>query len=905
MYSCGAAVGLANDHVLGDVDQTPRQVARVGGAQGGVCQSLSRAVRGDEVLEHRQALHEVGLDRALDDFTLRVGHQAAHPRQLADLLERATSTRVGHHEDGVEDVEVVDHRLGDLVGGGVPLLDDRLVTLLLGDQAVVVLTGDVADDLVELVEDFLLLRGDDDVVLGDRDAGLRGVLEAEVLERVEDQRDRGGAVCLHEHVDQPCGVALLHGLVDEHVLGRVELVAQRLRQRPLDAVVVDDPPDRREHVTALAPVGAELGDVVQLDDVALVGELGLLRGAEHVRPRLIRRAIDLRELLRFRTVGQVVGAEDHVLRGRRQRRAVCGGQDVVGGEHQDARLRLGLCRQRQVHCHLVAVEVGVERVTDERVDLDRLALDEQRLERLDAQAVQRGRAVEQHGVLVDDLLEHVPDLADHRVDHLLGRLDVLRGLALDQAGHDERLEQLERHDLGQAALVQLEVGAGDDHRAPGVVHALAEQVLAEAPLLALEHVRQALQRTVAGTGDGTPAAAVVEQRVDGLLEHALLVVDDDLRRAEVEQPLEAVVAVDDAAVEVVEVGGGEAPTVELHHRAQLRRDHGHGVEHHHLGLVARLDEGGDDLQALDRARLLLAFAVLDLVLEIDPFGLEVDLLEQVADRFRAHAAAEVLAEAVGGAEALLELAERGLVVLDLLGFHRLEQLPNAAHALGCVLDVGLGVGDVRVEGFGELLDVLVALLVGEFGQVDVERVRPQVVFVVEVGLFAVLQVLLAAGQRLAQLEHALLALGGVAVEDLVDLRLQRVQVLGARLVVHPRDDRCGEVQDLLQFLGSHVQQVADAAGHALEEPDVADGSGEVDVAHALAANLRARDLNAAALADDALVADALVLAAVALPVLGGTEDALAEEAVLLRLERAVVDRLRLGDLAGAPAANLL
>jgi hypothetical protein len=77
------------------------------------------------------------------------------------------------------------------------------------------------------------------------------------------------------------------------------------------------------------------------------------------------------------------------------------------------------------------------------------------------------------------------------------------------------------------------------------------------------------------------------------------------------------------------------------------------------------------------------------------------------------------------------------------------------------------------------------------------------------------------------------------------------------------------------------------------------------VAHALATNLRARHLDAAALTHDALVADALVLAAVALPVLGRTEDALAEQPVLLRLERAVVDGLRLGHLAGAPAADLL
>src|SRR6185436_9771935 len=54
-----------------------------------------------------------------------------------------------------------------------------------------------------------------------------------------------------------------------------------------------------------------------------------------------------------------------------------------------------------------------------------------------------------------------------------------------------------------------------------------------------------------------------------------------------------------------------------------------------------------------------------------------------------------------------------------------------------------------------------------------------------------------------------------------------------------------------------------------------------------------------------LVADTLVLAAVALPVLGRTEDALAEQTITLGLERPVVDRLRLRDLAGRPVADLL
>ena len=58
--------------------------------------------------------------------------------------------------------------------------------------------------------------------------------------------------------------------------------------------------------------------------------------------------------------------------------------------------------------HLVAVEVGVERRADERVKLDGLALDEHRLERLDAEAVERRRAVQENRVLADDLFEDVP-----------------------------------------------------------------------------------------------------------------------------------------------------------------------------------------------------------------------------------------------------------------------------------------------------------------------------------------------------------------------------------------------------------------------------------------------------------------------------------------------------------------
>ena len=156
---------------------------------------------------------------------------------------------------------------------------------------------------------------------------------------------------------------------------------------------------------------------------------------------------------------------------------LAGRQDVVRRHHQHARFELRFERQRHVDGHLVAVEVGVERRADQRMQLDRLAFDQHRLERLDAQAVQRRRAVQQHGMLADDLLEDVPHFRPFFLDHALGGLDGGRHAVELELRIDERLEQLERHLLRQAALVQLELRADDDDRTARVVDALAEQPL--------------------------------------------------------------------------------------------------------------------------------------------------------------------------------------------------------------------------------------------------------------------------------------------------------------------------------------------------------------------------------------------------------------------------------------------
>ena len=53
---------------------------------------------------------------------------------------------------------------------------------------------------------------------------------------------------------------------------------------------------------------------------------------------------------------------------------------------------------------------------------------------------------------------------------------------------DERLEQFQRHLLRQPALMKLQFRTNHDHRAAGIIDALAQQVLPETALLALEHI---------------------------------------------------------------------------------------------------------------------------------------------------------------------------------------------------------------------------------------------------------------------------------------------------------------------------------------------------------------------------------------------------------------------------------
>ena len=118
-----------------------------------------------------------------------------------------------------------------------------------------------------------------------------------------------------------------------------------------------------------------------------------------------------------------------------------------------------------------------------------------------------------------------------------------------------------------------------------------------------------------------------------------------------------------------------------------------------------------------------------------------------------------------------------------------------------------------------------------------------------------------------------------------------------RRVARINDHVVLEVDDLFQAGRLHIEQRAEPAGHALEEPDVDDRRGQFDVAHPLAAHATVRHLDPAAVADHPLVLHTAVFAASTFPVLFGAEDPFAKQSILFRPVRTIIDRFRLLDFA--------
>ncbi len=223
-----------------------------------------------------------------------------------------------------------------------------------------------------------------------------------------------------------------------------------------------------------------------------------------------------------------------------------------------------------MHGHLVAVEVRIKGGAHQRVQGNRVSFDLHGLERLDGEAVERRGAVEEYELLVHDLLQEVPEnrvwLA-RALDHAFGRPSIGRVITLEEFADEEWLKQFQAHLRRQTALVEQKLRVAHDHGAPRIIHALAQQMLAQVAPLATDRVGQAFERLPTRPGEGTISVAVVKERVTRFLQEALLVVEHHLGCLQRRKTLHPVVAVNHALIEDIQIAGSESSAVKGYQRS--------------------------------------------------------------------------------------------------------------------------------------------------------------------------------------------------------------------------------------------------------------------------------------------------------------------------------------------------
>ena len=216
----------------------------------------------------------------------------------------------------------------------------------------------------------------------------------------------------------------------------------------------------------------------------------------------------------------------------------------------------------------------------------------------------------------------------------------MRRAVLHQLLHHERLKQLDCHLLRQAALIDLELRPHHNNRTSGIVHTLSQKVLTETPLLSLQHIRNGLQRTVAGACHRTSPPAVINQGIHSLLQHPLLVADNDVRRSQLQKPCQTVIPVNNPAIQVIQIRGGKTSAVQLYHGTDIRRDHRNHGHDHPLRFVAGIAECLHNLQPFDDTGALLAAGIPKLLAQHLRILLQVNRPEKLQHRLRAHSHTE-------------------------------------------------------------------------------------------------------------------------------------------------------------------------------------------------------------------------------------------------------------------------
>ena len=410
----------------------------------------------DEVLEHCHSFLQVGDDRVFDNVgsgstcLLRFCHKSTHTAELLDLLGRTTGTGIQHHIYRIEALLVrgnlLAHYAGQVVIHCRPEIHDLVITLLISDETEGIVTLDLLNLLIGVVNKGLFLCRHDNVSQVEGDTGTEGLVVTEVLDIVKELGSTG-----HTGVFDHIGNDGTQRFLTEQHIHVWHLVRNVLVYNDSTGCSLNHLVTLRKILLVLRKAYLDKG--VHIDLLRIIGYDNILRTVEaHSLPLGIRT-----------NLCDIVKSEHHILRRHRNRGTIGRIKNVMRTEHKELGFHNGSISQRKVHGHLVTIEVGVESRTSERMKLNGFTLYHSRLESLDTQSVQGRGTVKQYRMTLHHILEDIPDYWILAVHNLLSGLNRLDDTSLYELADDERLVQLSCHILRQTALVHIKFRTHDDN----------------------------------------------------------------------------------------------------------------------------------------------------------------------------------------------------------------------------------------------------------------------------------------------------------------------------------------------------------------------------------------------------------------------------------------------------------
>ena len=251
---------------------------------------------------------------------------------------------------------------------------------------------------------------------------------------------------------------------------------------------------------------------------------------------------------------------------RSDRASIARPENIIRSQHQQTRFQLRFHAQRDVHRHLIAVEVRIVGRTNQRMNPNGIPFDQLRFESLHRQTMEGRRTIQEHRMFPRHFIQGVPDDRFFALNHLLGRAHGVHLSQLFQTPNNERFEKNQSHFLGQSALVQLELWTDHDDGTARIIHPLAKQVHSETTGLALQHVGKGFERTIPCSRYRTTVPTIIHQGIDRLLQHPLFITNDDFGSLQLKQITQPVIPIDHPAIKIIQIGSRKPTTFQRHQR---------------------------------------------------------------------------------------------------------------------------------------------------------------------------------------------------------------------------------------------------------------------------------------------------------------------------------------------------